>query len=72
MIRLATTDTSSHKLLVIAEKPSVMNDIAKALGGFTKHDDHYESETHVVAAASETLEEPDHLSENNLAFPEFT
>ena len=52
MIRLATTDTSSQKLLVIAEKPSVMNDIAKALGNFTKHDDHYESETHVVAAAS--------------------
>ena len=52
MIRLATTDTSSKKLLVIAEKPSVMNDIAKALGNFTKHDDHYESETHVVAAAS--------------------
>jgi DNA topoisomerase-3 len=52
MIRLANTDTSSQKLLVIAEKPSVMIDIAKALGGFTKHDDHYESETHVVAAAS--------------------
>jgi DNA topoisomerase-3 len=52
MIRLATTDTSSQKLLVIAEKPSVMNDIAKALGGFTKHDDHYESEMLVVAAAS--------------------
>ncbi|MEN9667346.1 MAG: topoisomerase, partial [Planctomycetota bacterium] len=52
MIRLATTDTSSQKLLVIAEKPSVMNDIAKALGGFTKHDDHYESEMLVLAAAS--------------------
>ena len=51
-IRLATTDTSSQKLLVIAEKPSVMNDIAKALCDFTKHDDHYESEMLVVAAAS--------------------
>ena len=52
MIRLATADTSSKKLLVIAEKPSVMNDIAKALGDFTKHEHHYESETLVVAAAS--------------------
>lgn len=52
MIRLATTVNSSGKLLVIAEKPSVMHDIVKGLGGFTKHDDHYESETLVVAAAS--------------------
>ena len=26
------------KTLIIAEKPSVANDIAKTLGGFTKHD----------------------------------
>ena len=39
------------KKLIIAEKPSVAADIAKALGGFTKHDDYFESETHVVSSA---------------------
>jgi DNA topoisomerase IA len=31
------------KALIIAEKPSVAGDIAKALGGFKKHEDYYES-----------------------------
>jgi DNA topoisomerase III len=39
------------KTLVIAEKPSVMNDIAKALGGFTKHDEYLESDEYVVSSA---------------------
>ena len=39
------------KQLIIAEKPSVAVDIAKALGGFTKHDDYYESESHVLSSA---------------------
>lgn len=39
------------KKLIIAEKPSVAADIAKALGGFTKHDDYYESETYVLSSA---------------------
>ncbi|MCL2636157.1 MAG: DNA topoisomerase III, partial [Betaproteobacteria bacterium] len=39
------------KKLIIAEKPSVAADIAKALGGFAKHDDYYESETHVLSSA---------------------
>ncbi len=39
------------KKLIIAEKPSVAADIAKALGGFTKHDDYYESESHVLSSA---------------------
>jgi len=39
------------KKLIIAEKPSVAADIAKALGGFTKHDDYYESDTHVISSA---------------------
>jgi len=39
------------KQLIIAEKPSVAADIAKALGGFTKHDDYYESESHVLSSA---------------------
>lgn len=39
------------KKLIIAEKPSVAADIAKALGGFTKHDDYFESEEYVVSSA---------------------
>ena len=32
------------KTLIIAEKPSVAADIARAFGGFTKHADYFESE----------------------------
>ncbi|NJD23781.1 MAG: DNA topoisomerase III [Betaproteobacteria bacterium] len=39
------------KKLIIAEKPSVASDIAKAIGGFTKHDDYYESEQFVLSSA---------------------
>ena len=39
------------KKLIIAEKPSVASDIAKALGGFTKHDDYFESDTYVISSA---------------------
>ncbi|WP_408594574.1 DNA topoisomerase III [Limnohabitans sp.] len=43
------------KTLVIAEKPSVAQDIVRALtpvaGKFEKHDDHFESETYVVSSA---------------------
>ncbi len=39
------------KKLIIAEKPSVADDIAKALGGFTKHDDYFENDTHVISSA---------------------
>ncbi|MBS1144194.1 MAG: topoisomerase [Proteobacteria bacterium] len=39
------------KKLIIAEKPSVAADIAKALGGFTKHDEYYESDSHVISSA---------------------
>jgi DNA topoisomerase-3 len=39
------------KTLIIAEKPSVANDIAKTLGGFTKHDDYFESEEYVLSSA---------------------
>ena len=39
------------KKLIIAEKPSVAADIAKALGGFTKHDDYFESDTLVLSSA---------------------
>jgi DNA topoisomerase III len=39
------------KKLIIAEKPSVAADIARALGGFTKHDDYFESEEFVLTSA---------------------
>jgi DNA topoisomerase-3 len=39
------------KSLIIAEKPSVANDIARALGGFHKEGDHFESDKYVVSSA---------------------
>ncbi|MFZ5557003.1 MAG: DNA topoisomerase III [Pseudomonadota bacterium] len=39
------------KKLIIAEKPSVAADIARALGGFKKHDDYYESDDYVLSSA---------------------
>src|SRR5688572_22679075 len=39
------------KALIIAEKPSVASDIAKALGGFKKHEDYYESDQYVISSA---------------------
>ncbi len=39
------------KKLIIAEKPSVANDIAKALGGFAKHEDYFESDQFVLSSA---------------------
>src|SRR5690349_13183323 len=39
------------KALIIAEKPSVASDISRALGGFKKQDDFYESEQYVLSSA---------------------
>jgi DNA topoisomerase-3 len=39
------------KELIIAEKPSVANDVARALGGFTRHGDYYESDKYVLSSA---------------------
>lgn len=39
------------KALIIAEKPSVAADIAKALGGFKRVDDYYERDEYVIASA---------------------
>ncbi len=39
------------KTLIIAEKPSVASDIAKALGGFKKQEDFYESDHFVLSSA---------------------
>ncbi|HMV18206.1 MAG TPA: DNA topoisomerase III [Zoogloea sp.] len=39
------------KHLIIAEKPSVAADIARAIGGFTKEKDYFESEHYVLSSA---------------------
>jgi len=39
------------KVLIIAEKPSVAADIARALGGFAKNDDFFESDRYVLSSA---------------------
>ncbi len=39
------------KALIIAEKPSVASDIAKALGGFKKQEDYFESDQYVISSA---------------------
>jgi DNA topoisomerase III len=39
------------KSLIIAEKPSVASDLARALGGFKKEGDHFENESYVISSA---------------------
>ncbi len=39
------------KALIIAEKPSVASDIAKALGGFKKQADYFENDQYVISSA---------------------
>ena len=39
------------KKLIIAEKPSVAADIARALGGFTRKGDYFESDDYVLSSA---------------------
>jgi DNA topoisomerase-3 len=39
------------KKLIIAEKPSVAGDIARALGGFTRKGDYFESDKYVLSSA---------------------
>ena len=46
-----TTAGDHPKALIIAEKPSVANDIAKALGGFTKYEDYFESDEFLISSA---------------------
>jgi DNA topoisomerase-3 len=46
-----TSTGDQPKALIIAEKPSVANDIAKALGGFTKYEDYFESDDFVISSA---------------------
>jgi len=40
-----------NKTLIIAEKPSVALDISRALGGFTREGDYFESERYVLASS---------------------
>ena len=39
------------KTLIIAEKPSVANDIARVIGGCVKKDDHHENDEYVIGSA---------------------
>ncbi|MBI3376082.1 MAG: DNA topoisomerase III [Betaproteobacteria bacterium] len=39
------------KKLIIAEKPSVANDISRALGGFARHGDYFESDEMLLSSA---------------------
>lgn len=39
------------KTLIIAEKPSVAQDLSRALGGFTRHDKYYESDQYVLCSS---------------------
>ena len=39
------------KSLIIAEKPSVANDLARALGGLHKEGDHFESDKYIISSA---------------------
>jgi DNA topoisomerase-3 len=39
------------KKIIIAEKPSVATDIARAVGGFTRHGDYFESDAYVLSSA---------------------
>jgi DNA topoisomerase-3 len=39
------------KALIIAEKPSVSSDLARALGGFKKEGDHYENDRYIISSA---------------------
>ena len=49
--KLAASVDGQTKTLIIAEKPSVANDIAKALGGFQKYDDYFENADFVISSA---------------------
>jgi DNA topoisomerase-3 len=46
-----TPAATAGKKLIIAEKPSVANDIARVLGGFTKHGEYFESDDYVLSSA---------------------
>jgi len=47
----ATKSPAGGKKLIVAEKPSVANDIARVLGGFTKKNDYFESDEYILSSA---------------------
>ncbi|MCW5625687.1 MAG: DNA topoisomerase III [Burkholderiales bacterium] len=49
--RATKAPTEGGKKLIIAEKPSVALDISKALGGFTRQGDYFESDEYVLSSA---------------------
>ncbi len=51
--KASNANVAAHggKKLIIAEKPSVANDIARALGGFTRQGDFFESDDYVLSSA---------------------
>ena len=63
------------KTLVIAEKPSVAQDIVRALtpvaGKFDKHDEYFESERYIVTSAVGHLVEIQAPEDSSLAVPRF-
>ena len=57
------------KTLIIAEKPSVAADIARVLGGFTKHTDYFENDQYVLSSAIGHLLDTPVLPEYPARFP---
>src|SRR6202795_1190180 len=49
--RAGRTFWKMGKTLVIAEKPSVAQDVVRALGKFEKHGDYFENDRYVVSSA---------------------
>jgi DNA topoisomerase III len=49
--RVGRTLFEMGKTLVIAEKPSVAQDVVRALGKFEKHGDYFENESYVISSA---------------------
>ncbi len=49
--RVGRTLLEMGKTLVIAEKPSVAQDVVRALGKFEKHGDYFENESYVISSA---------------------
>src|SRR5687768_17704851 len=50
-LRVSSAAFRMGKKLIIAEKPSVAADIARALGGFTRKSDYFESDDYVLSSA---------------------
>lgn len=59
------------KTLIIAEKPSVALDISRALGGFSRHGDYFESDEYVLSSSVGhllTLINPDDVTRGKWSF----